>query len=175
MADGATKAWAASRIDAARNERPDLVAEDEWGFGYRIGPDTRVNPDTLSQLVEWRLTDPRYMDRQTRMKGLGQMPQRQWTIEARANFTDQGKNDAITEAIRTAAVHVHAVMVLLSDGQKPQVVAFSDDFFAGHDEISLIEDSLGKAKADHADMAETEISEDMLSALREMPKDPANK
>jgi hypothetical protein len=58
----------------------------------------------------------------------------------------------ITRSIREAAVHVHANMALLSDnGQAPQVVCFSDDFFDGHQEIKLHEDKLGKAIADHGD------------------------
>lgn len=149
-----------------------------WSAARGTMPDAAkgtVEGDALDQLIIWRMNDPRYIERSTRMKGLGNMPQRQWTIEARADFSDQGKNDAITEAIRTAAVHVHAVMVLLSDGQKPQCSAFSDDFFVGHEEIALIEDKLGKAKEAAAETPETEVSQDMLDALRNMqPQAPTN-
>lgn len=72
--------------------------------------------------------------------------QRQWTIEARADFTDPDKNAVITKAIQEAAVHVYAQLALLSDGVQPEVAAFSEDFFAGHEQISLLEDSIGKAK-----------------------------
>jgi hypothetical protein len=100
--------------------------------------------------------------------------QKQWTIEARADFSDQSKNEMITKAINEAAVHVHAVMALLSDGQKPLVVAFSDDFFKGHEDISLHEDTLGKAIKEHAEVGENVsdgnggVSSEMMAALSEM-------
>jgi hypothetical protein len=97
--------------------------------------------------------------------------QKQWTIEARADFADQTKNDAITRAIREAAVHVHAVMALLSDGQKPQVVVFADDFFEGHEEISLHDDTLGKAIDEHKNVGGGEISDELMAAARDMRPD----
>lgn len=98
--------------------------------------------------------------------------QRQWTIEARADFADTEKNEAITQAIREAAVHVHAVMSLLSDGQKPQVVCFSDDFFEGHAEIALHEDKLGKAIETHSDvMGSGGVSDELLQAAAELQHD----
>jgi hypothetical protein len=120
------------------------------------------------------MNDPRYTDRDNQVKGI-QM-QRQWTIEARADFADQEKNEAITEAVRRAAVHIYATIALLADGIKPQVVAFSDDFFTGHDEIDLMEDKLGKAIEDHGDTVggEAPVSEEMLSALRDMQHDKNN-
>lgn len=97
--------------------------------------------------------------------------QRQWTIEARADFKDQEKNDMITKAIKEAAVHVHAVMALLSDGQKPQVVAFSDDFFQGHEDLDLYEDTLGKAIEEHGDsVVPGEVSDELIQAARDMKK-----
>lgn len=101
--------------------------------------------------------------------------QRQWTIEARADFADQEKNEAITTAIRQAAVHVHAVMALLSDGQAPQVVCFSDDFFDGHQEIKLHEDKLGQAIEAHGgNMGEGKVSDELLQAARDMQHDKNN-
>lgn len=102
--------------------------------------------------------------------------QRQWTIEARADFQDQEKNDAITEAVRVAAVHINATIALLADGIKPQVVAFSDDFFAGHDDIALLEDKLGKAIADHEDKVgdDAPVSSEMMDAMRDMQHDKNN-
>jgi hypothetical protein len=130
-----------------------------------------VPEDARDQLVAWRMGDPRYEDRATRVKGLKM--QRQWTIEARADFADRDKNDAITQAIREAAVHVHATMALLSDkGVSPQVVAFSDDFFAGHEEIGLHENKLGKAIHDHTGMCdEAPVSDELLAAARDMQHD----
>lgn len=99
---------------------------------------------------------------------------RQWTIEARVDFADQEKNDTITEAIRRAAVHVNATIALLSDGQKPLVVAFSDDFFAGHAEIALLEDTLGKAITSEDVGTEAPVSDEMLAAMRDLQHDKNN-
>lgn len=131
-----------------------------------------ANPNALDHLILWRMSDPRYTDRNNRVKGLTM--QRQWTIEARADFADAEKNEAITEAVRRAAVHINATLALLSDGQKPQVVAFSDDFFAGHAEIALLENKLGDALKAHDDIgAEGEVSDEMLQAARDMLHDKA--
>lgn len=101
--------------------------------------------------------------------------QRQWTIEGRADFADPEKNEVITRAFREAAVHVHATMALLMDGQAPQVVCFSDDFFDGHQEIKLHEDKLGKAIEAHGDkMSGGGVSQELLDAARDMQHDKNN-
>lgn len=100
--------------------------------------------------------------------------QKQWTIEARADFADMEKNDAITKAITEAAVHVHAVMALLSDGQRPQVVAYAEDFFKGHEDISLMKDTVGDAIAAHGDGIENAgdgVSAEMRQAMHDMASD----
>src|SRR5271165_3883616 len=106
------------------------VNRKAWGAARAAVPAVLACPDVLDRLIIWRMADPRYAER-TATPNLkkGKVMQRQWTIEARADFADQEKNDAITEAIRRAAVHVNATIALLADGIKPQVVAFSDDFF----------------------------------------------
>lgn len=134
--------------------------------------DILARPDILDQLIIWRMNDPRYEDRTTRVKGLAM--QRQWTIEARADFADQEKNDMITDAVRRAAVHINATIALLADGVKPQVVAFSDDFFAGHEDIALIEDTLGKAKREHDAEAEEVLSDEMRQAFNDIQHDKNN-
>lgn len=103
--------------------------------------------------------------------------QKQWTIEARADFADREKNEAIDEAVRRAAVHINATIALLSDGIKPQVVAFSDDFFAGHNDIALLKDTLGAALEEHRDAAgeEAPVSSEMMAAMSEMQHDKNNK
>lgn len=153
------QAWAAARNNlAAANPEMDILA----------------NPDVLDRLIIWRMNDPRYETLDTRVKGLAM--QRQWTIEARADFADQEKNDAITESVRRAAVHINATIALLADGIKPQVVAFSDDFFAGHEDIALLEDKLGRALADHSDAVgeEAPVSDEMLQAMRDLQHDKNN-
>lgn len=109
--------------------------------------------------------------------------QRQWSIEARADFTDKDKNDAITEVVRQAAVMINATIKLLLEADKvikdgvdvvPQVAAFSEDWFLGHEDIDLIRDTMGEA-IKSVPIEETGISQDMLSALREMKADAENK
>lgn len=153
----AAKQWASARLSAQHAGNSEAL----------------TNPDVLDEIIVWRMNDPRYTDRNTHVKGLPM--QRQWTIEARADFADQEKNDVITRAIREAAVHVHATMALLSDGQAPQVVCFSDDFFDGHQEIKLHEDTLGKAIAEHGDqMSGGGVSQELLQAAAEMQHDKNN-
>lgn len=103
--------------------------------------------------------------------------QRQWAIEARADFADPEKNEVITQAFKVAAAHINATLVLLSDGQKPQVVCFSDDLFVGHEDIDWLGDPLGKAIEAHADSVgdDAPVSEDMLQAVRDMQHDKNNK
>lgn len=98
--------------------------------------------------------------------------QRQWTIEARADFADPEKNEAINKAFRQAARHVHATMALLADGQQPQVVCFSDDFFDGHKEISLYEDVIGEGLTTVGEnLEEAPVSAELLQAARDMQHD----
>lgn len=97
--------------------------------------------------------------------------QRQWTIEARADFADPDKNEAITEAVRQHAVALNAKLALIKDnGVSPQVVCYSDDFFTGHEDIALLKDTLGAAMAEDAS-PEAPISDEMMASLREMQHD----
>lgn len=152
------KQWASARISAAAGR----------------DPESPTNPDVLDQLIVWRMNDPRFTDRSNQVKGLKM--QRQWTIEARADFADKDKNEVITRLIREAAVHVHANLALLMDnGQAPQVVAFSDDFFDGHQELKLHEDKLGQAIEAHGDtMSSGGVSQELLDAAAEMQHDKNN-
>lgn len=94
--------------------------------------------------------------------------QRQWAIEARADFTDPAKNKTIDEAFRRAARHIDAQLQLLSDGQKPQVVCFSDDFVDDHEDLSVRPDELRQVLEQHKEWAEEEVSDSMLRAAKEM-------
>lgn len=146
------------------------------GRDYGIGRDVLSHDDVLDKVIVWRMNDPRYTDRDNKLRSLP-MAQRQWTIEARADFEDAEKNEVITEAVRQAAVHIHATLALLSDKQKPQVVCFSDDFFTGHEDIALIKDKMGDALAEHGDdmqIKDGEVSEEMMGAMRDMQHDKNN-
>lgn len=96
---------------------------------------------------------------------------RQWTIEVRTDFADKGKNAVMQEAVRQAAVHIHATSILLADGQVPQVVAYSDDMMIGHNKIDLLYrekgDMLGEALKNNTS-EDAGPSDEMLAALRDM-------
>ena len=146
----------------------------QWGAARAsIGPNAA--PDALDQMILWRINDSRYTDRKNIVKG--KPMQRQWTIEARADFADPEKNDAITIAVQRFAVALNATLVLIKDnGQSPQVVCYSDDFFTGHEDIALIEDKLGKAIADNSETTQTmDVSDEMLQAMRDIQHDKAEK
>lgn len=96
--------------------------------------------------------------------------QRQFTIELRVDYADNGKNEAMRQALTAAARHVYATATLLADAVKPQIAIFSDDFFSGHEEIELLEDVIaqGKQQLEQAGVSEQpeEISSELLSAVR---------
>ena len=97
------------------------------------------------------------------------MAQRTWSIEARMDFADMDKNAEIDELVRRLAVQLSANLSLLADGgQKPHVIAHSDDFFGDTKHISL----WGEAHPEIVGTAENtdEVSEEMLEAMREMQK-----
>lgn len=134
-------------------------------------------PEMLDKLIAWRLHDPRYRKvthtdsgLHIGAKGSRNMAQRQWYIEARADFADQAKNEIIDQAVREAAVHIHAQLALLMDnGVTPQVICRSDDWFEGEREIGLHSDKLGTALQTHADDGQaSQVSDEMLDALRDM-------
>lgn len=94
--------------------------------------------------------------------------QRQFTIELRVDYEDSEKNAVMRQACQAAARHMFATANLIKDGQKPQVAIFSDDFYSGHEDITLLEDtiqngidSLGGVSADDT------VSSELLAAVTE--------
>lgn len=68
--------------------------------------------------------------------------QRQFTIEIRVDYADSEKNAAMKQTLQQCARHAYATAQLLSDGVKAQVVIYSDDYFSGHEDIMLLEDTI---------------------------------
>lgn len=103
--------------------------------------------------------------------------QRQFTVELRVDYADEGKNHAMQEAVQRAARHVLATAALLADGVKPQIAAFSDDFFTGHKEIAVLEDTIAKGQAQLADLGgsggDTPVSSELLTALADTSAEKA--
>jgi hypothetical protein len=95
--------------------------------------------------------------------------QRMFTIEIRVDYADPDKNDAMRTACRQAGQHVNATACLLADGVKPDIAIWSDDFFAGRDEIELIEDTIQKGldSIQGDAISDAPVSDEMLNALRE--------
>jgi len=93
--------------------------------------------------------------------------QRQYTIELRVDYADSGKNDTMRTALQAAARHVYATAVLLADAVKPQVAIFSDDFFAGHESIVLMEDTIQAGKEQIGDTKEDAPSDELVQAMRD--------
>lgn len=149
------------------------ATRQQWGAARAsLGPVCR-SPEVLDQMIIWRMDDPRYTSRKK-----GKTMQRQWTIEARADFADPEKNDAITEAVRQHAVALNATLILIKDsGISPQVVCYSDDFMIGHEDINLMDNKLGAAVMEQGDLAAPamEVSDEMLQAMRDMQHDKNEK
>jgi hypothetical protein len=131
-------------------------------YGFNI--DILANPDLLDKIIDWKMRAPnkrwRYATEEQRM-------QRQFTIELRVDYADNEKNDAMRQACAAAARHVYATASLLSDGIKPQISVYSDDYFAGHDEIKLMEDTIQQGLDDTQGVEATEISSELMRAVRD--------
>lgn len=90
--------------------------------------------------------------------------QRQFNIELRVDFADQDKNEAIKKIATAAARHLFTNASLLADGIKPQIAVYSDDWFAGHEEIKLLDDLIGEGKTMTGTDEEVSSAEDALAA-----------
>ena len=101
---------------------------------------------------------------------------RKWTIEVIADFKEKGKNDAIDFQVRKAGANLQAALYLIMDGIKPQVVAFSDDFFSGRSDFDLLLEQqpvqdgkdmfYSKAAGTHVDLNEdNSFSDDFMESL----------
>ncbi len=126
-----------------------------------------ASPDALDKLIIWPEGDPRFNSLLT--KGVCAM-QRQFTIELRVDYADQDKNEAMRKALSAAARHVLATAHLLADGVKPQIVVFSDDFFTGHEEIAILDNTLRSA-IEESNAPDEVVSDELLQAARDMQHD----
>jgi hypothetical protein len=119
-------------------------------------------------IIRWRLGDPRF---KTRSQLRRDKMQRQYTIDLRVDFSDPNKNDDLRKAVARAARHVWTVAKLIADGQEPQIAAYSDDHFSGHEDISILDDVITKGLEelgeDVTGPVEEGISAELLEAARE--------
>lgn len=100
--------------------------------------------DQLDKLIDWlsgrtAVLKSYKLDTITR----GAHMQRQFTIELRVDFADSEKLGPMKQVLQQAARHAFATAQLISDNPKSTPIAiFSDDFFSGHEEIKLLDDTI---------------------------------
>lgn len=144
-----------------------------------------ADSSTLDQIIDWKMKGPPF--------GIGlnksdpmwarvrealteeQKMQRQFTIELRVDYADEEKNEAMRVACTAAARSMLATAFLLADQTKPQVVIFSDDFFHGHEQIQLLEDTHAKGAAQLASAGDQDtgtVSSELMAAMRDTPEVP---
>ncbi len=127
------------------------------------GPD-----DQLNKLIDWKagsiaaLKHYRF-DTITR----GAHMQRQFTIELRVDFADPEKLPAIKKVLQQAARHCFATAQLISDNSKStQIAIYSEDFFSGHEEIKLLDDTIQQGlDATGGTSGGDAVSDELLSAV----------
>jgi hypothetical protein len=146
------------------------------------GPKARIvpgaslaDPTVLDALLVWRLKDPRFGQPH---EGDHPIMQKQFTLEFRVDFADEGRYETARKAVMLLAKHGLAELQLIAqgdaNGQQPQVASYSDDYFATHDEIDAMEDVIAQAKEKYAHLTKPKddtasgVSDDMAEALREM-------
>jgi hypothetical protein len=97
--------------------------------------------------------------------------QQRFTIELNVDVQDATLSDTVLSVVQAAARHMYAALVL--GPFKPQVVLYSNDFFMSHEQIASLEDTIQKgqdmlAKEGQNASEETEVSDEMLAALRDV-------
>lgn len=106
--------------------------------------------------------------------------QRLFTIECQVDFRDESKLGLFEKIIQQAARHIYGQSALLGDGVKPEIVIHGHDFFKGHTDIALFDDTIlaGDAAIQEAsapkdvttttgvEPASGDFSDELLAALK---------
>lgn len=113
------------------------------------------DPNVLDQLILWKLA--------SRSKDV----QRKWHIEITADFADEGRYAAVTRAVQMASAVLSSKLGFGADqGVKPQIAAWSDDWFGNNEQINIwaaeLEGTTGAF--DNPD----KVSDELLEAMQEM-------
>jgi hypothetical protein len=133
-----------------------------------------AEPSVMDLIIDWKLRSPR--NKRMRASASEQTQDqedkliRQFTIELRVNYADADKNEVMRKACAAAARHVFATANLLADGVKPDIAIFSDDWFAGKEEISLMQDVIQQGLDETnngAPNAEATVSSELMAAVRD--------
>jgi hypothetical protein len=124
-----------------------------------------LTEDELDAFIKWKAGDMAVL-RSYRLDIIrrGAQMQRQFTIELRVDFTDPEKLPALKKVLQQAARHAYATAQLISDNTKlTQVAIFSDDFFSGHEEIKLLDDTIAEGLAADPDTGQDAISSEDIN------------
>ena len=103
--------------------------------------------------------------------------QKQITAEIRVDLSDPERVAAVRQYGLELVKQWQEYAKLVAQGdplhQQPQVAYYSDDFFTGHEEIDAMEDVLGKAKKEFADVLgeKKAVDESLVDALRDLNGD----
>lgn len=147
----------------------------DWGSGgavkqHDIVWNVTLETDLMDRLIDWKIRSPsmtKCMKTSATTDGDGQMI-RQFTIELRVNYADSDKNDTMRSACAAAARHMFATANLLADGTNPDIAIYSDDWFAGKEEINLMQDVIQQGLDETTDtVTEGEISSELMAAVRD--------
>lgn len=164
-------------------KNPRAVLEWKWdNYSHSVGPpftvdgkvhDARWNvtleTSLMDRLIDWKLRSPS-MAKQMKNSAITEEVHliRQFTIELRVNYADNEKNDTMRSACAAAARHMFATANLLADGTKPEVAVWSDDWFAGKEEISLMQDVIQQGLDESgSELPEGEVSSELMAAVRD--------
>ncbi len=123
----------------------------------------------LNAYIAWAFNSPRvWKEFKWQVKGKT-MAQQEWTIQARV---DCGPDEqvAIKVAVQRLARHLLTQISLSPTLRgKVQVVCYSEDFFNGHQDIALIDDTVSEAISGLPDGHQDEgVSRDLLDAVRDL-------
>lgn len=124
--------------------------------------------EQLGQFIDWQagaigVLKHYKLDTITR----GAHMQREFKIELRVDFADPGKLPEIAKTLKAAARHVLATAKLISDNPKSTDIAvFSDDFFSGREEISLLDDVIQQGLDETDGTPTDQPSDELLNAFK---------
>lgn len=144
-----------------RRERSDLDKSFDMLSTF-AGPD-----DQLKALIDWKAGSiaalKHYrLDTITR----GAHMQRQFTIELRVDFADPGKLEPLKQVLQQAARHAYATAQLISDNPKStQIAIYSEDWFSGHETISLLEDTIQQGLEATSATESAPVSNELMAAV----------
>jgi len=115
--------------------------------------------DELDALIEWK--------KDWLLKRKGADMQREFTIQLRVDFADEEKLPHLQKTLKQCARHALATARLISDNPKAtQIVAYSDDFYSGHQEIAIMEDDIQTGLDQVGAPSEVdEVSSELMAAV----------